>query len=284
LRTPEVTARATKFAVGINLPRLSPSVLASFPIPLPPLPEQRRIADILDRADALHAKRRAALAQLYALSESIFLDMFVEGQDASWEQQTIDDLAAPVKGAIRTGPFGSQLLHSEFTEEGVAVLGIDNAVHNEFRWAGRRYISPRKYEQLNRYTVRPGDVLITIMGTCGRCAVVPRDIGVAINTKHLCCISLNHERCLPEFLHSYFLLHPIAQKYLSDRAKGAIMAGLNMGIVKTMPVTLPPIGMQAAYVRLAAEVERMKQLHSDVLSGLTKLFDSLRHRAFHGEL
>ena len=76
LLTPEMVAYASSRATGANLPRLSPSALAEFKIPLPHLPEQRRIAEILDKADALRAKRRAALAQLDTLTRSVFFDMF----------------------------------------------------------------------------------------------------------------------------------------------------------------------------------------------------------------
>lgn len=249
-------------------------------IPLPPIPEQRRIAAILDKADALRAKRREAIAKLDQLLQSVFLEMFGGSTTAT---TSVAELA-PSAGAIRTGPFGSQLLHSEFVDHGIAVLGIDNAVSNTFAWAKPRFITKEKYAQLARYRVNPGDVLITIMGTCGRCAVVPDSVPVAINTKHLCCITLDATRCEPEFLHSYFLMHPVARSYLESRAKGAIMAGLNMGIIKELPVALPSIEEQRRFVAIKKSLERQRAQAVSQENRSDELFAALQQNAFAGTL
>lgn len=274
----------TVSGVGGSLLRARPAFVAAIQIPLPPLPEQRRIAAILDQAETLRTQRRTALAQLDSLTQSIFLDMFGDAERHQWPVATIGDIVDEENGSIRTGPFGSQLLHSEFVQEGVAVLGIDNAVANEFRWGERRYVTPAKYRELKRYTVRPGDVLITIMGTCGRCAVVPDDIPLAINTKHLCCISIDRQQMTPSFLHTYFLLHPTARKYLEQTAKGAIMAGLNLGIIKAMPIPLPPLPLQQTFATRIQAIEALKATHRSALSALDALFAALQQRAFAGEL
>ena len=247
---------------------------------LPPLHEQRRIAAILDHADALRAKRRQVLAHLDALPQAIFHEMF----GALGTTSTVADVAAEGKGSIRTGPFGSQLLHEEFVDDGVVVLGLDNVVSNEFRWGERRCITEAKYAQLSRYTVHPGDVLISIMGTTGRCAVVPDDIPRAINTKHICAITVNRDRVDPRFLRAAFLWHPDSRKHLLRQTKGSIMSGLNMGIIKAMPVPLPAASDQEQFVdrvqgiaTLRSTVEQASQAHDE-------FFAALQSRAFRGEL
>jgi type I restriction enzyme, S subunit len=263
---------------------LYPKDVARLPIPLPPLAEQRRIAAILDAADALRQKRRQALRLLDQLSQSIFIEMFGDVEANDWPMGTVQDVAAARAGSLRTGPFGSQLLHSEFVDKGIAVIGIDNAVTNQFSWGEKRHITVEKYRDLARYTVHPGDVLITIMGTCGRCAVVPDDIPTAISTKHLCCITLDPAKCLPEFLHAYFLRHPLARSYLGKTAKGAIMDGLNMGIIREMPIPMPPIGLQRDFSNRQQAVQSQIEICRASLQDFDALFASLQHRAFRGEL
>jgi type I restriction enzyme S subunit len=256
----------------------------ALPLELPSLDEQKRISNIMDESQLLKGCRITSEEQLDDLFQSVFLNLFEMEGSGTWPVLTMAEIASKEAGSIRTGPFGSQLLVSEFVEQGVAVLGIDNAVSNEFSWGGRRYITQEKYTELKRYTVRPGDFLVTIMGTCGRCAVVPDDIPLAINTKHLCCISLDGNKCLPVYLHAFFLRHPMAKQYLMQKSKGAIMSGLNMGLIKDMPVILPPLEIQQQLSEKLKLIKSLKKSHRSYLEQLDSLFASLQHRAFRGEL
>ena len=249
-------------------------------IPLPSLPEQRRIAEVLGRAETLRTQRRQALAQLDALAESIFLSLLTDTASAPWAHPTIGEIAT----TMRTGPFGSQLLHSEFVESGVAVLGIDNVVQNKFVWARPRYITESKFSQLERYRVVAGDVLITIMGTCGRCAIVPDDVPVAINTKHLCCIRLDQSRCIPMYLQATLLRHPEVLYRLGVHERGAVMPGLNMQLIRDLEIPLPPLAVQRRFEAEMRSVSDQQQTMTESLEQLDALFASLQHRAFRGEL
>ena len=228
-----VTEGIQSHSTGIR--NLNGDAYKAIEISYPPLPEQQRIVALLDEAFAglaiAKANAERNLNNAHWAYETHLQSIF-NAQGKEWREATVKRIARPGKGSIRTGPFGSQLLHSEFVDEGIAVLGIDNAVNNHFRWGKDRFITPEKYEELERYTVHPGDVLITIMGTCGRCAVVPDDIPTAINTKHLCCITLDRDQCLPDYLHIYFLHAPQSQEYLAKHAKGAIMAVSTWGLFK----------------------------------------------------
>lgn len=291
LQTETFMAAMEKLQKGASYPAVTDGDVRSQPIPVPPLAEQRRIVGVLDAAFAGLARARAAAATNHQNARALFashLHAVFSQRGKGWVEKTVKEIAAPLKGSIRTGPFGSQLLHSEFVGEGIAVLGIDNAVTNEFRWGKSRFITVEKYRQLERYTVHPGDVLITIMGTCGRCAIVPDDIPTAINTKHLCCITLDRKQCLPGYLRLYFLHAPQSQEFLAKHAKGAIMAGLNMGLIQELPVMLPSIQVQAAIVEaataLAAATQRLAALYERKLAALAALRQALLHQAFAGEL
>ena len=280
--SPLIQNQALRATRGTTRARITRTELEELEIPLPQIREQDNIVGRLDAAAGLCSTRRYALKLCNEFLPAAFLEMFGDPQ-SDWPTVTIAEVAEDKNGAIRTGPFGSQLLHSEFTESGIAVLGIDNAVQNRFAWDQRRYISNEKYNQLRRYTVFPGDIIITIMGTCGRCAIVPGNIPVAINTKHLCCITLDRTKALPEFIHAAFLHHPAIRHQLGIATKGAIMDGLNMEIIKGLHFPLPPISLQNEFVEIVHRHEGLRTTHVEALRKADHLFQSLLHRAFNAD-
>lgn len=247
---------------------------------------RNRVISILEKADSVRKKRQRLVETISGFIRSAYLHTVghFNPSHGDWEPFTIDVLAEDRKGAIRSGPFGSALRHGEFVDEGIAVLGIDNAVQNRFAWAERRFITPSKYEELRRYRVFPGDVIITIMGTTGRSAVVPDDIPEAITTKHLATITCNKELIHPEVLSFAIHSDPLIIRQIKSFNKGAIMDGLNLGIIRKLEINLPPMEEQLRFVRLLRKARAIETRYQTSEGSGEDLFQSLSQRAFRGEL
>ena len=244
---------------------------------IPPLEIQNAVIKLLDLVESIIQKRQQQLIELDFACKARFVEMFVDADSAKeWPITTIKDVSLE----MRTGPFGSSLHHDEFVDEGVFVLGIDNAVENKFSYNRMRFITEAKYQQLKRYTVKPGDVIITIMGTLGRTAVIPENMPKAINTKHLACITLDKERMNPYFLAFAFHAHPSIQVQLRTQSKGSIMDGLNLTIIKKLKVALPPIDLQEKFVAYSAQIDKTKAVVQKALDEAQLLFDSLMQQYF----
>ena len=276
--------RCAKQTTGIAT--INKTQLRAFPVPLPSLTEQRRIADILDKADIIRGKRQEAIALTESLLRSAYLKLVGTKHPAykKWPIRRLEDLAADSKSSMRTGPFGSALKHSEFVSEGIAVLGIDNAVQNRFVWAERRYITEEKYAGLKRYTVFPGDVIVTIMGTTGRSAVAPDEISTSISTKHLATITINRELAHPEFVSNAIHRDPFVLSQIHSRSRGAIMSGLNLGLIRELEVHLPPLADQQRFADALAQIRKLQDTYQSASGGDDDLFNSLVQRAFRGQL
>lgn len=242
-------------ARGATIKGIKINVLAELAVPDISVKEQCRISEVLNTVTKLVNARQQQLAKLNELVKARFVEMFIGSDESNgWSQCTISDVSAD----MRTGPFGSALHHDEFVDKGVFVLGIDNAVENKFSYNKMRYITEEKYYQLKRYTVFPGDVIITIMGTVGRSAVIPDDMPKAINTKHLACITVDKEKINPYFLSSAFQIHPDIRSQLQKECKGAIMNGLNLTIIKGLSFKCPPLALQEMFVAFYKQIDKVK--------------------------
>jgi len=250
-------------------------------LPLPSLPEQRRIAGILDKADALRAKRRAALAQLDILIQSIFLDMF--GDPATnpkgWPNTELKDCIE----RIQIGPFGSLLHREDYITGGVPLVNPKHIQSGAIVVGDGESITTQKYTQLNAYHLRAGDVVMGRRGEMGRCAIVD-----AASCPLLCgtgslFIRPDNIRTSSLFLWATLSSASIKSK-LERLSLGQTLPNLNTQIVEHLQVPLAPIELQRDFVRRVAAVNLLRTKQQTSCRQLQYLFTSLQYRAFQGEL
>lgn len=281
LRQPAMVEFATSRSVGANLPRLSPSTLASFEMPLPPLPEQRRIATILDKADELRAKRRAALAELDTLVQAIFLEMFGDPavNPKGWKSARLADCT----GRIQIGPFGSLLHQEDYVAGGVPLVNPMHIKDGVIVPDQEQTVTKHKHAELGLYHLRCGDVIMGRRGEMGRCAIVtPENTGLLCGTGSLFItpmLGVTTSMYLFATLSSQSM-----KKKLEGFSLGATLPNLNRTIIEELVVPLPTLSDQEHF---AAQVASAKALRGHCLASgeqFDALFSSLQHRAFRGEL
>jgi type I restriction enzyme S subunit len=155
----------------------------------------------------------------------------------------VGDLALNDSGAFKIGPFGSSLKKTELVGSGIPVAGIENVLPNKFVKGFRRFITERKFEELSDYEILPDDVLVTTMGTIGRAASAPPDLGRVIFDSHLFRMRVDTTRVFPPYL-CYALNSDLVASQLTRMARGAIMEGLNTTILRECSIPLPEMSEQ----------------------------------------
>lgn len=282
LRQPEMVALAASRAVGINLPRLSPNVLLEFELPLPPLAEQRRVADILDRAEALRAKRREALAKVDELVQATFLEMFGDPalNPRLYRHRKLGELAAK----FSDGPFGSNLKSSHYVEHGVRVIRLQNIGVGEFIDDDKAFISREHFKSISKHECRPGDVLVGTLGDPNlRACIQPSSIPLALNKADCVQIRPDEQVATAEFLCALLNI-PATERMAHGLILGQTRARISMGRLRELSVPVPPIELQHEFARRVAAIDRLKADQRTSLAEMDALFASLQQRAFRGEL
>lgn len=224
-----------RLSQGSTFDAINGKDLRSIPLLVPPLDEQRRIAEVLRSVDEAIAAT-AALLDGVKVAKQGTMEAVLSG---GFDEVRLETLLADTRYPMRSGPFGSALLKSELQPEGIPFLGIDNVHVERFVPVYRRFISDDKYRELARYTVYPGDVMVTIMGTVGRCCVVPPDVGTAISSKHVWTLTIDQGRYSPALLAWQINHSPAVLAQLLGSAQGGIMSAISSGTLRDLLVPLP---------------------------------------------
>ncbi len=224
-------------------------------IALPPLPEQRRIAEILDKVDALRAKRRGTITHLAALAQSIFLDMF-------------GDADTNLKG-LRKSALGELIR----LKSGRFLPASDLAPGGAFPVLGGNGINGHH----DRYMFAEPQIVIGRVGVyCGCVHAAPPKSWITDNALYV------SER-VPELKFEY-LVHALTNANLNQYASQSGQPLISGSRVYPVEILVPPEDLQDSFGELIARVTRLERLVDTGRSELDRLFASLQHRAFRGEL
>ena len=272
----------TPWITGSTRAKLTKAGAFKIQIPLPALAEQKRIAAILDAADALRAKRREALAQLDTLLQSTFLDMFGDPvtNPMGWPPTSL----AAISEELRDGPFGSNLKTSHYVESGVRVIRLQNIGVGEIRNDDLAFISEEHFASLPRNHCQPGDVIIGTMGDPNlRACIVPLALARALNKAD--CILMRVDMTKVDAIYVCWLLNnPCTVSMALRLVRGQTRGRISLRRLKELQIHLPPIDLQLRFAAIVKSVEQQKAIQRAHLAELDTLFASLQSRAFRGDL
>jgi type I restriction enzyme S subunit len=280
-----VTSPATRFKMkelvkGIHL---YPKDVARLPIPLPPIEEQRRIAAVLDAADALRAKRRQAIAKLDSLTQAIFIDMFGDPltNPMGWAaDRVLSDVADARSGITKGRKTGDAQLTA------VPYLAVVNVQDGFIELKPLKSIDATESE-IERYRLLEGDILLTEGGDpdkLGRGAVWTAPFDPCIHQNHVFRVRVTDEEMTPEFL-SRLLGSTRGKRYFLRMAKQTTgIASINMTQLRKFPILEPPLSLQQEFLDRTRVVDEQLTLASCSEAEIDTLFVSLQQRAFRGEL
>jgi type I restriction enzyme S subunit len=259
---------------GATVPHIDGRVLESLEIPLPPFPEQRRIAEVLDKADALRTKRRASLDQLDTLSQSIFLDMFGDpiANRRGWLKKKLSDLGSLDRGVSKRRPRNApELLGGRYP----FVQTGDVANCNGYI---RGFSATYSEVGLRQSRMWPaGTLCITIAANIAKTGI------------------LTFDACFPDSVVGFRAAEPatvefvrcwlsFVQASLEDNAPESAQKNINLEVLRNLEVPTPDANLQREFARRVAAIESVKVIGRAALAEADDLFASLQLQAFRGEL
>jgi type I restriction enzyme S subunit len=263
---------------GAGLKHISKGYISDIKIPLPPLDQQKKIAAILDAADAYRQKTKALITKYDALTQSLFLDMFGDPlrNPKGWEIVTIRDIITEAK-------YGTS---SKADENGIySYLRMNNITYKgHMDYSNLKYINVPD-DQIHKYETKKGDILFNRTNSK---ELVGKTGIIATDDKMILAGYLIRLR-MKEAYNPYFLWSHLNSKWakitLKNMCKSIVgMANINAQELQNIKVVDPPMDLQNQFAERVQAIEAQKAQAQASLAQAEDLFNSLLQRAFKGEL
>jgi type I restriction enzyme S subunit len=265
--------------VGGGQPNISQGIIKETKIPLPPLPEQRRIADILDKADAIRRKRRKAVEEVTTFSFSVFHEMFGEPRcnPHNWPSSPLSALVREDDkinyGVVQPG---------EDFPGGIPLVRVGDFKRMKIDKANIKRIDPEIEASYKRSRLVGDEVLLACVGSIGLVALADESLR-GFNTVR----AVARIRCGPKLNRhylAYYISTPFLQSFFLQSTRTVSQPTLNIGLIEETNVLVPPIALQNRFAAILAKHQETANRFDESANGTEQLFNSLVQRAFRGEL
>lgn len=249
-------------------------------IPLPPLPQQQKIAKILDAADAIKQNDKALIAKYDELTQALFLDMFGDpvSNAMGWEKLELGNIT----DLITDGKHGNC---NDEPNSGYYFISAKDIFDDNINYNRVREIPKREFEEVDKRTnLQAGDLVMVNTGaTIGKLAIA-RDIPETRRTtfqKSVAVIKVKREKIDTVFLKYVFILR---LESFSGKGSGSAIQNLLLSEMRRFKIIIPPLELQNQFAERVAVIQEQKAIAQKSLAKSEELFNSLLQKAFKGEL
>jgi len=265
-------------ATGASYPAVSDKIIKSSKIPLPPLPQQKKIAAILDAADAYRQKTKALIAKYEELTQSLFLDMF--GDPFNGETKPLKDNINIIGGYA----FKSK----DFVEVGIPLIKIGTVNKGYFELDNFSFLPKSYLNEYKKWIIEPGDILMSLTGTVGKDDYGNVEIATKGHPKYflnqrVAKLAPSNRTYLQGFLFGLFN-NSKTKKQLTKISRGVRQANISNKDIERLEMIVPSINEQQKYIDAVVNIETQKAKAQTSLAKAENLFNSLLQKAFKGEL
>jgi type I restriction enzyme, S subunit len=279
LRQEKIRQKAERNMTGsAGQKRVPTRFLADLRIPLPPLEEQKRIAQIVGKCDLLRRTRRYTQQLSDTYLQSVFLEMFGDplSNPYGWSQLTVEDISTKITDGEHATP--------ERTTEGIKLLSARNIQNGYIDFnTGLDYIPDYEYQRIRkRCNPETGDILMSCSGSIGRVTTVELNEPFSM-VRSVALIKPLRKKIKSKYL-EHWLRSNFSQQLINKTAHQSSQANIFTGQIKELPVLLPPMQLQEKFAQIVQRFERLRAQQRESDRQAEHLFQSILHRAFQGEL
>lgn len=268
---------------GSTFKQVSKAHVAEWEIPLPPLPEQKRIAATLDKADAIRRKRQQAIELADDFLRSVFLDMFGDPviNPKRWETDKLINLCSE---KMQNGAYFPKEFYSD---DGVEMVHMSDAFYDEVQRGKLKRVKCSD-KDLKKYSLNSHDLLISRRSLtyegAAKPSLIPSSVEPLIFESSLIRVSPDNSKILTYFLFYYLSNESVKEQRIRKYVTGATIKGISQKNLEQVEIYVPPADLQRKFLTIAETTKKSLHKYNSGSDDLGVLFDSLSQKAFSGNL